>query len=83
MTEKIDYEIEYREEFGGWSIVVKEPCPECGNDVVFNGSITATCQYVGYDETEDGDQICGPDDTLNVTVDELRCGKCDLLVVNT
>ena len=81
MTDKFRYDVEHHEEFGGWSIVVNDPCPRCGNDVVFNGKIEEYCQYVGYDQDEDGNQICGPDDTVEVSVEELRCGDCGLSLV--
>jgi ribosomal protein S27AE len=79
-NDEFEYHIKHHEEYG-ITIVVESSCPQCGNDVIFNGEITENVQFVGYEVDSDGNEVCGIDDG-QIEIDYLSCGKCGHTVVD-
>lgn len=75
------YRLEFNED-KGYEIVVESPCPNCGNETVFNGRVEEYAQYVSMDESDEGKDICRADDIMNTTVSYLSCGRCNTLLVD-
>lgn len=69
-----NYELHY-ERNEGWRLI-PDPCPECGNQDVWNATLEQGCQFVGYDTTDKGKSSCGIDDSWGVELSYCSCGEC-------
>lgn len=77
---EFEYEMDFHEDYG-IVFIAQMPCPECGGETIFNAEYSEYAQFVAYDETEDGNNICGVDDSMSVTLDAVRCGHCSETLV--
>ena len=75
-----EYRIEQNEN-RNWGIVVESPCPHCGNDTVFSGTIEENAQYVAHDTTDNGEPWLGADDVMSVEVGYICCNQCNEMLV--
>lgn len=83
-TDEFEYELHHSEKYG-WVIEVIDPCPNCGGNAIFSGSIVENAQYLSMTtDIETDNHILAPDDVMSVEVEYLRCNECwETVVDNT